>query len=139
MNTERLGTLRDALLDQSEMGKYITSFDMNLFFNHNSYTCETAACALGLAASLPKLKALGLELVEHDDDINLPDCEDFVVYYGEFLGYSAASEFFDISDGMAHYLFNPMKYSYGPIDDGIPPRRVADRITSILSGEATCT
>lgn len=115
MNTERLQILADHLeeLDAVPPKERTRRFDMGLWF------CDTAACALGEATTIPVFQEAGLELRQQYASVPV---------YAGARGLSAAELFFDISPAHAKAIFLPRSYARR-----ITPRMVANRIRKIMA------
>jgi hypothetical protein len=146
MIKKRLIILRDALLKFDESNKRKRR---KIHFNMRRWAtkrpehlrgvgappgCGTACCALGLGATLPELKKLGLSLHFAFDGMAVVRFKGL----GYADGYQVAEKFFRIGYEDAEYLFNPHKYTDFACMDSITPKMVADRIDELLNrAEAT--
>lgn len=86
-------------------------------------SCNTSACALGYACSMPQFRRRGLRLHVEDDGTGYP-------VYGTEEGTWAGCAFFGIEHEAAAWLFDPIYYMT-PTPD-ITPKMVAKRIDYLL-------
>ncbi len=91
--------------------------------------CKTVGCALGWAATIPEFRAAGLKLHRMGGGL-LSDCA--TPYYKGAVGFSAATEFFDLSRDQSGYLFDPTAYGPKTVTD---IDYVANRIRDIADGK----
>lgn len=152
MNVERLQTLANYLRNYNR----VSFFDriMSLFgflgpkkkeFNMQLWTCDTAACALGVACQIPEFKSAGLvaSIVDEEDDEWDENGNRVFHAIPEFdgdAGFSAGARFFGISHHAASYLFDPATYAdhefwFDEPAPPITPERVADRIDELLAND----
>jgi len=111
MRVDRLRVLEAALREPLPEG---FEFNMGVYYVENA--CGTVCCALGLATTVPELATQGLVATNM-----------YVMFDGE-LGLDAASEFFDLEDEVAAFLFHPTRYG----NEYVPPVEVADRISDLV-------
>jgi hypothetical protein len=118
MNVERLTILRDALKADAANPKGV-KFDLSSWAKtpldaKPTTTCNTYACAVGLACLTPALQAQGLELVTDEyASQGLSDKIYFEPLYDGVRGFDAAEAFFDLSRRAAAALFDPCFYEEG--------------------------
>jgi hypothetical protein len=124
MNVERLIVLADAL-DAWQPSFRANEFDLGCW--HVERSCGTAVCAVGLAATLPELRAAGFKLYRG---------RIFNVSYPSYLGirgWPAVERFFDVSEDTATYLFGPESYDESERSN---PRVVARRLRELVAAYA---
>ena len=133
MNTKRLTILRDALIDFAGNPENL-KFDIAEWFRcpqekvdptkavrgamRGENYCGTAACALGIAATIPAFRAAGLRF----DPCGYP------AFRGE-LTFEAAASFFKIDIDDSYEIFGGTHYDTGEWNN---PLAVADKITALL-------
>lgn len=132
----------------------VTQEDVNELKIAIPMSCNTSACALGLAALLPEFNKMGLgfETVpiyecSYDPDTKsyLPEKQRTVVRYhmepeyNGLEGFDAGAEFFGLSASEAMYLFDPSHYPYNKRAMAEGELYVAARIDALLRGEADVT
>jgi hypothetical protein len=88
-------------------------------FDISDWHCGTTACAVGHACVSPVFNEQGLELSVWDGP-----------KFGEFDGWSAVREFFELNTVDANYLFDMDKYIQGPLTLA---GDVADRIEAFIA------
>lgn len=119
MHTDRLALLSARLRKRLPKN---TKFYMGYWRKERD--CETVCCAIGLAASMPQFRKMGLKLENGA-------WFDFPVFDGE-REFSAAARLFECEYETAIWLFAPESYK-GPRGD-ITPTEVADRIDALIVG-----
>jgi len=121
MNKERLIILADYLQTLPP-----ENLDMH------SWTCGTAACAVGHACTLPEFKAEGFSL--HTDSVcNYPALK--LTFHETLTGWNAVVKFFSLNRRAAYYLFDFISYVGDP-----SPTYVSDRIRAyVINGSAVNT
>jgi len=90
------------------------------------YPCDTSACALGWATTIPQFRKAGLKftgLIENDSKI--------IEFAGE-EGFHAAAAFFEITVSQARIIFHPCCYNDGNLTK---PQVVAKCIEEIIQEE----
>jgi hypothetical protein len=97
-------------------------------FDLTYWSCETTACAVGYASTIPCLKRAGLELTS-----SLTNCSE--PKYRDFTNMLAVAIFFNITVQQAEYLF--FKTAYPKTRRG--PRSVAKRIRQFVRTGKTGT
>lgn len=71
-------------------------------------SCRTTMCAVGWGCAMPEFQKLGLRMM-----VNVDEFTSFYPKFKDFTGFDAVSEFFDISERAAKYLFDIESYDYG--------------------------
>ncbi len=151
MNIQRLTELRD-LLRADAANPVGVKFDLGSWAAHSALSshaswhfdivdgkvvkpptmsCDTFACALGLACLHPAFQAQGLNFDTHFEGF-----QNTAVMIPQFEGhdaFEAGARFFDISQGDSEYLFDPDHY------DGTPREAegelfVAQRVDDLING-----
>jgi len=91
--------------------------------------CNTVACAMGHAATIPEFKKLGLTLVRHPMNPMVG-----IIKFEEYVYAEAVSKFLDISINEVDYLFMADHYRNDEDDfTNITKEEVASRIESFLN------
>lgn len=127
---ERLETLYHILKNHKSIFKE-KEFDMN------QWSCDTAACALGSAASYPPFIKKGLRISLEEDWLGREVA--FVIFNGSD-GYNAGAEFFKIEHDETRWLFSPNEYintsgepyAAGFIKKYVTPDVVAKRVRALI-------
>lgn len=87
--------------------------------------CGSIGCAVGWAASNPRIREQGLELRVYDDDAVLP-------YYDGQWNWSAVHRFFDIDSYTSTRIFSDESYR-----SKATPQDVIERIDEVIAKHAT--
>lgn len=134
MNKHRLLKLAD-LLDADAKDKNGVKFDLNTFAHSDhgdpQLSCNTYACALGLAALSGTFKRAGLS----HKVIRGFHASYIVVRYGRAYDLAAGAKLFDIRDGEASFLFSPINYGGKPLVGKSAERAVAKRIRKFVADD----
>jgi hypothetical protein len=95
--------------------------------------CGTTCCAFGFACTFPELIADGLSFSSEEHIVPLGPTKDtlLVPQFQEFLGHTAAKEFFELSNSEEQFIFEPFHYSIHPNKE-----RVCSRIRTVLSNHS---
>lgn len=155
MNIERLTRLRDLLRADAANPKGV-KFDLNAWVAQDrnggarlSYeikdgkpvvaptmSCDTFACALGLACLDPSFQAEGLRFTLEDSEST--DSRMTPWFNGE-THFEAGAEFFGITDADSTYLFDPECYETTP-QEAKGELFVAQRVDDLINGiiDANC-
>lgn len=148
MNVERLTilakfleTVQDNKLDMLSWRSNDSEKSYEVFDNDLIHDCNTTACAMGWACTIPEFKEAGL---------SYSTILGTVVYYQkrpnsfserQYTAYDAAQKFFDLKDyTTATYLFSPLRYV--SIEDNREERpvhksEVIERINKLISLKGT--
>ncbi len=152
MNVERMTRLRDLLRADAANPKGV-KFDLSSWAaraaagnRHSQYyeivdgkpvaqptmSCDTFACALGLACLDPSFQAEGLRFTVEDQD-SISGNSRMMPYFNGETHFEAGAEFFGISLEDSNYLFDPESY------DGTPREAegelfVAQRVDDMING-----
>lgn len=120
MNSARLMYLAEKILPAVPRGQ----------LKMETWTCGTAACAVGWAAQDPHFNELGLKLVlnSHSRVIQVP-------MYKIYHSWVAVAEFFDISEPQAMFLFS--RFSYEETLKDLTPYTVSTRLLRFANDTLT--
>lgn len=135
MNKRRLLKLAD-LLEKDAKNKKGIKFDLDTFGkvedSGKRLSCETTACAIGLAALSGAFRRQGLSAqIDYDGLVT--------VIYDNLEDFEAAAALFELSAAASHWLFHPSKYQ-GRVQVGsVGERVVAKRIRDFVAGRAAPT
>lgn len=102
MNKERLEKVIELLKKPLPKG---IEFSMNQWKEKNM--CGTTVCACGLVASHPWFKKRGFHLKLESE---IEGCNIYQLFYKNYSIFDAVEKFFDINEGDAFYLFDPIAY-----------------------------
>lgn len=110
-------------LPEFRMADWAVLEEPGVFKEKKNLSCMTSACAIGHAAHLFKKQGFKLVIMGEESNKLVP------VYRGKEM-FDAVSEFFDLTDEEAEYLFHPIRYndSYPTVSE------VADRIEDFIHG-----
>lgn len=134
MNKRRLLKLAD-LLEADAKNKKGIKFDLNYFVRPDdpkepSATCNTTACAVGLACVSGAFKRSGLGMVLSSNGFEI------IPKFKRRFGEEAARSFFGIKGTEFYFLFMPGSYLVG--DSGSKAERaVAKRIRDFVAGKVS--
>lgn len=104
-------------------------FDMGVWACRD--TCGTAACALGHAANIPQLRALGLEI--NFGPIGQSGMDIGIVTFQGYNSFPAAARLFDLTGtDQASYLFGTDSYDCDE-DTPITPQMVSAKIRKFIA------
>lgn len=116
-----------------------SQFDMD-YFHRTVYStdtkeyCNTAACAIGLAATLPQFIEAGFKLASKEPDMGCWTSNNIrfaqPTYHG-LIGFPAVRAFFGLTWAQANYLFHSDSYPYVS-KKSLTPKVVADRIDDFI-------
>lgn len=125
MNRQRLELVAE-ILHNLKLNEANEDFYMGLWRKQEA--CKTSACAIGWAASDDRLVSQGLTL-------HAPtDCAFLIPKYKNLEDFAAIEKFFDISEGVADWLFGGDRYSCAV--SSVTANMVANRIDDYLAGRA---
>jgi hypothetical protein len=107
--------------------------------SRREFKCDTVACALGWATTIPEFSKLGLKMTWFNDPSAIDELDKGDEISGEvkfgnsYSSIEAASKFFDIDIDQANNIFGADQDNYGiPYNRRITPQMVAAKIRKLV-------
>ncbi len=133
MNTKRLLKLAEKLETVNRKQFDISDWYYNpVEKNCGKYNCDTVACALGWAPSIPSFRRAGLTIQKSGNvilKITNEQRDKYNCVFNTVSGCTAGRVFFDLTKEQSNSLFLPSGYS---IEGKVTPKVVARKIRSMV-------